>query len=91
MIQSRIGDHVTATSRRRGDDLRDAFGIFRGLVLGAALWAIVGVVAVSIHASGDARDVPDAPVARDTSAPVAREASAPVIVSIDRGGRIHHR
>jgi hypothetical protein len=70
--------------RRRGDDLRGAFGICRGLLLGAALWAIVGVVAVSVGSTGDARDVPRAP-----AAPIA--ATPHTTVTIDRGGRTYER
>ena len=77
--------------RQRADDLRGAFGIFRGLLFGVALWAVVGVVAISLGSSGDARDVPNPP-----PAPVAAAAlGAPVAttphtsVTIDRGGRTY--
>jgi hypothetical protein len=77
---------------RRADDLRGAFGIFRGLLFGVALWAVVGVVAVSIGSSGDARDVPvvaGASVA--AGAPVAPGAVAPhTKVTIDRGGHTYN-
>ena len=70
--------------RRRGDDLRGAFGIFRGLLVGAALWAVIGGVAISIGSSGDARDIPKAPVT-----PVA--VTPHTGVTIDRGGHTYDR
>jgi hypothetical protein len=69
--------------RRQGDDLRGAFGICRGLLIGAALWSVVAVVAVAIGSAGDARDVPTAPVA-----PVAAVPHPAATITIDRGG--HH-
>jgi hypothetical protein len=66
--------------RRHGDDLRGAFGICRGLLIGAALWSVVAVVAVAFGSAGDARDVPKAAVAPVAAAP------HPTII-IDRGGR----
>jgi hypothetical protein len=70
--------------RRRGDDLRGAFGICRGLLFGVTLWAIVWVVAVSVGSTGDARDMPRAP-----AAPIA--ATPHTTVTIDRGGRTYER
>jgi hypothetical protein len=102
MIQPRIGYHVIETGPRHGDDLRGAFGIFRGLLIGAALWAVVGVVAVSIGSSGDARDVPNPPVAPVALTPHATitpntamtphtTITSPTTITIDRGGRTYDR
>jgi hypothetical protein len=71
---------------RRRDDLRGATGIFRGLLIGAALWTVVGVVALSMGSSGDARDVATAANAPAALA-VPTAATPPKIVTIDRGGR----
>jgi hypothetical protein len=68
--------------RRNSDDLRGAFGICRGLLIGVALWSVVAVVAVAIGSAGDARDVPNAPVT-----PVAAMPPPVTTVTIDRGGR----
>jgi|HubBroStandDraft_4_1064222.scaffolds.fasta_scaffold418264_1 hypothetical protein len=68
---------------RNGDDLRGAFGICRGLLIGAALWSVVAVVAVAFGSAGDARDVPNPPVA-----PVAATPHPTTAIVIDRGG--HH-
>ena len=87
IIEIRPGE-MRRGARRRGDDLRGAFGIFRGLLLGAALWAVVGVVAISVGSSGDARDIPAAPVA---VAPVAPVVATPRTVTIDRGGHTYQR
>src|SRR5665213_3783177 len=42
-------------SRVRDDALRSAFGICRGLMLGAALWSVVAFVALAIGSTGDAQ------------------------------------
>jgi hypothetical protein len=86
---------------RRGNDLRGAFGICRGLALGAALWAIVAVVAVSVGTTGDARDAPVPPTPVSSSpvgpSPIAPSVVAPAAVAphttitIDRGGRTYDR
>ena len=68
--------------RRHGDDLRGAFGICRGLLIGAALWSVVAVVAVAFGSAGDARDVPNPPVTPVAVMP------HPTTIIIDRGG--HH-
>jgi hypothetical protein len=73
--------------RSRGDDLRGAFGICRGMALGVALWAVVGVVAVSIGSTGDARDVPTAPAAPPAPAAVTPHTA----ITIDRGGHTYAR
>jgi len=69
--------------RQHGDDLRGAFGICRGLLIGAALWSVVAVVAVAFGSAGDARDVPNPPVT-----PVAAMPHPITTIIIDRGG--HH-
>jgi hypothetical protein len=61
---------IRQTPRERGDGMQAARGIFRGFLLGAALWGIVAVVAFTVVSTGDARN----------------DARPHTTVTVDRGG-----
>jgi hypothetical protein len=56
------------------DDIKAGVGVGRGVLLGAALWCIVGIVAFAVNSTGDARNTDND-----------RSHSASV-VTVDRGG-----
>jgi len=100
MMPSQTGYTDTRSMRREArahdDALRSAFGICRGLMLGAALWSVVGFVALAIGSTGDAQVAARTPLpdAQDAARPLhtdAQDAARPpprakVTVTVDRGG-----
>jgi hypothetical protein len=61
------------------EDIKAGVGVGRGVLLGAALWCIVGVVAFALNSTGDARD---------TDKDRTHGAS---VVTVDRGGHTDAR
>jgi hypothetical protein len=61
------------------DDMKAGAGVGRGVLLGAALWCIVGLVALAVKSTGDA------------STSGGDSAHGAAAISVDRGGHTFAR